>query len=106
MVAGDFTGNGILDIATPAGLYLGLGDGAFQYPPISLGLPDLVSSSLSSNNYTDIIAGDFTGNGKLDLALTDVGDRCRRDPPGQRRWHVPTSDVVRGGTGSAIAGGG
>ena len=70
MVAGDFTGNGILDIATPAGLYLGLGDGDFQYPPISLGLPDLVSSNFALNNYTDIIAGDFTGNGKLDLALT------------------------------------
>ncbi len=71
MVTGDFTGNGILDIATPTGLYLGLGDGAFQSPPISLGLPDLVSSSSYFNNYTDIIADDFTGNGKLDLALTD-----------------------------------
>ena len=71
IVTGDFTGNGILDIATPAGLYLGLGDGAFQYPPISLGLPDLVSSSSFFDNYTDIIAADFTGNGKLDLALTD-----------------------------------
>ena len=71
MVTGDFTGNGILDIATPSGLYLGLGDGAFQSPPISLGLPDLVSSNSFFNNYTDIIADDFTGNGKLDLALTD-----------------------------------
>ncbi len=71
MVAGDFTGDGILDIATPSGLFLGLGDGEFQYPPISLGLPDLVSSNFILNNYTDIITGDFTGNGKLDLALTD-----------------------------------
>ena len=30
MVTGDFTGDGILDIATPEGIYLGLGDGAFQ----------------------------------------------------------------------------
>ncbi|MGO9924331.1 MAG: FG-GAP-like repeat-containing protein, partial [Isosphaeraceae bacterium] len=71
IVTGDFTGNGILDIATPTGLYLGLGDGAFQYPPISLGLPDLVSDYALLVNYTDIIADDFTGHGKLDLALTD-----------------------------------
>ena len=64
MVVGDFTGDGILDIATPAGIYLGFGDGAFQ-DPISFGLSDRV------NNYTDVVAGDFTGNGKLDLALTD-----------------------------------
>ena len=30
-----------------------------------------MSSSSCFDNYTAIVAGDFTGNGKLDLALTD-----------------------------------
>jgi hypothetical protein len=65
LVAGDFSGNGIEDIATPNGVYLGLGDGAFASSPISLGLPDVIA------NYNDMVAADFTGNGILDLALTD-----------------------------------
>jgi hypothetical protein len=74
LVAGYFTGDGHLDLAVvdggqspaPGGvaILLGNGDGAFQlaaqyaYPQ---GDPDF------------IVAGEFTGDGKLDLALTNIG---------------------------------
>ena len=65
VAAGDFTGNGILDLATPAGIFEGIGDGTFRDPATGLGLPDLAT------NYTAIMAADLTGNGTLDLVLTD-----------------------------------
>ena len=74
IVAGDFTGNGILDLAVAnAGLspnfagtvsvLLGNGDGTFQ-PQVTYA---------AGIHPTAIVAGDFTGNGKLDLAVSDAG---------------------------------
>jgi len=72
-VAGDFNGDGKLDVALAAGgpsspsevaVLLGNGDGTFNQAtasPISLG------QSLSA-----MVAGDFNGDGKLDLAITDA----------------------------------
>src|SRR5262249_30950137 len=51
--------------ATPYGIDLGAGDGTFRNPLVSLDLPDAAGS------YSAIVAGDFNGDGKLDLALTD-----------------------------------
>jgi hypothetical protein len=65
-VVGDFNGDGIPDLATPDGVYLGLGDGNFRNPSTGLGLPD------PSYAYRAIATGDFTGNGRLDLALVDL----------------------------------
>jgi len=73
---GDFNGDGKLDVATANGgsttypnsgvtVSLGNGDGTFRQAnssPISLG-----------QDLSAIIAGDFNGDGKLDLAVTDYG---------------------------------
>ncbi len=72
IVAGDFTDNGILDLATADSdgdgtddysVYLGSGDGKFQ-PPTSSALGGLGGYS------TAIATGDFAGNGRTDLAIT------------------------------------
>jgi hypothetical protein len=71
IVAGDFTGNGHLDLAVADFLYsqvsilLGNGDGTFQ-PAVTyaVGVTSLTTGA--------IVAGDFTGDGHLDLALVGV----------------------------------
>ena len=70
IVAGDFTGNGVLDLAVAnldsdnVSILLGDGHGGFQtLPPIALG--DQASDPVS------IVAGDFTGDGVLDLAVAN-----------------------------------
>jgi hypothetical protein len=59
-VAGDFNGDGKLDLFSgDADFFIGNGDGTFQAP---VSYPALVGASCAS-------AGDFNGDGKLDLAL-------------------------------------
>jgi hypothetical protein len=65
IAAGDFSSNGILDIATPDGIYMGVGDGTLRNPTAGLGLPD------AAGIYSAIATGDFRGDGKLDLVLAD-----------------------------------
>jgi hypothetical protein len=71
IVAGKFTNNGIVDLATADisnpgaddySVYLGNGDGTFQ-SPTSYGLNSLGTS-------TAIVTGDFTGTGRTDLAIS------------------------------------
>jgi hypothetical protein len=69
VVAGDFTGNGTLDVAVAnandntVSILLGNGDGTFQsavnYP--------------AGNDPVAMVAGDFNGDGKLDLAVVNGG---------------------------------
>ncbi len=85
MVAGDFSGNGILDLAVANQrgqrlVLMGNGDGTFQ--------PD-VTYPTSGARPVGIAAGDFTGDGRLDLAVADGSSTTRRDPDGQRRRDVP-----------------
>ena len=76
LLAGDFTGNGHLDLAvlnanlspppTVSGsvsILLGNGDGTFQ-PAVNYP---------AGNDPEAFVAGDFTGDGKLDLAIADQG---------------------------------
>jgi hypothetical protein len=72
IVAGDFTGNGVLDLAVAnegsndVSILLGNGDGTFQavVPAIALGDEARVPISMT--------AGDF-GNGQIDLAVANQG---------------------------------
>jgi hypothetical protein len=82
LAVGDFLGNGKQDIAVAITddifgqnkvlVYLGNGDGTFQRTPLTLTLPSGFDKAIHS-----LVAGDFTGNGKADLAVTftqHVGD--------------------------------
>ncbi len=71
IVAGDFNGNGKLDLVVAGtsesgtgevAVLLGEGDGTFQSGSQYVLGPDLTPTSL--------VAGDFTGSGRLDLAIT------------------------------------
>jgi hypothetical protein len=85
IVAGDFTGSGRLDLAVagtnfstvPAtgeiSVLLGNGDGTFQSP---------IEYAAGSSSPVAIVAGDFTGAGKLDLAVADLGEDLRGTGPG------------------------
>ena len=78
IAVGDFNGDGRLDLAVTNGDYgssgtvsvlLGNGDGTFQ-PQVTYPVsPDLQVISEPQN----IVAGDFRGDGKLDLAVADYG---------------------------------
>lgn len=66
MAVGDFTGDNIPDLATPGGIYLGLGDGTFaSQPSATLKLPKLPTGDA----ITAMVAGYFSDSGDLDLAV-------------------------------------
>jgi hypothetical protein len=73
IVTGDFTNNGITDLATADSngngddysVYLGNGDGTFEAPAsFSLG---------GTGSSTALVTGDFRGNGQTDLAIAQTG---------------------------------
>jgi len=67
VVAGDFNGDGRLDVATgnyysnDIAVLLGKGDGTFEEPP----------GSPAGNGAVALTTGDFTGNGNLGVAIVD-----------------------------------
>ena len=90
LAVGDFTGDGILDLAAMDGIHLGLGDGTFQEPLASLGL------SGENPELQAMVTGDFNGDGKLDLAVeyTDGGTIAVLLGNGDGTFQAP--DVLRG----------
>ncbi len=66
LLAADLNGDGIPDLATPGGVYLGLGDGTFQPVPgqLLLATPGGDPSAMVSSTLLD--------DGHLDIAITDA----------------------------------
>ncbi len=68
ILAGNFNGDDIADLLTPAGVNLGIGDGTFQpVPNSSLVGPGADPSAM--------IGGDFDGDGHADVAIADASAR-------------------------------
>ena len=66
---------------------LGNGDGTFQAP----------ETYAVGSNPSAIVAGDFTGDGRTDLAVANSGYNDRVGAAGQRRRHLPDPGHLRGG---------
>ena len=88
LVAGDFSGNGRLDLAVAnsasndVSVLMGNGDGTFQ---------NQVTYAAGTGPEA-IVAGDFSGNGRLDLAVGNYGLKRCLGAHGQWRRHLPTRD--------------
>ena len=65
IAVGDFVGAGDVDLFAPDGVHPGLGDGTFGPAIPGSAVPDLSTDILST-----IVAGKFTGSGRLDAAVT------------------------------------
>ena len=77
---------------------LGNGDGTFQ---------PQVTYAVGSSTRTAIVAGDFTGDGHLDLAVAErLDDGTVSRAAGQRRRHVPAPGHLRASAASSTAHGG
>ena len=76
-----------LQLDDTVSVLLGNGDGTFQ-PQVTYAV---------GNDPIAIVAGDFTGDGRTDLAVANELDDDRVGAPGQRRRHLPEPGDLRGG---------
>jgi hypothetical protein len=99
-VAGDFNGDGNLDLAITGGsvadvsILLGNGDGTFA-PPVTYPVGAAA---------TAIAADDFNGNGKLDLAVTDTLGVQILMGNGDGTFGAPITYAAGPGPGAIVAG--
>ncbi len=71
VVAGDFNGDGIPDLAVGGGYYLvillGQGDGSFTQVPVT------TTNIFEASNYSAMVTADLNGDGLTDLLIADDG---------------------------------
>ena len=122
IVAGDFTGDGRLDLATGGDTYsgaqefwvlLGNGDGTFQ-AATTYAVAAQEPANLEADGSTFLAAGEFNGNGRLDLAVTtstynyvtrtNGGEVSVLLGNGDGTFQPPTTYAAGAGPGALVAG--
>ncbi len=100
MVAGDFNGDGIDDLAVSNGsniqIFLGASDGTLGSPTIY--------PSVSASGFGAMVTGDFRGNGMLDLAVSGDATIFMLLGNGDGTFQTPVAYSEPGGLGGLVAG--